>query len=97
MERGRHRLEFCAVEEGYWRDATPLSVEIAYEPDIERIVARLTEDLVSGDPKRSAAARETLRGMGEEAMAELERRLEEARKAAREASELERAVRELGM
>jgi len=89
---GAHEAEFAAVEEGKYRDASPVRVEFTYAPDFERIVGRRLDALLGPDPIRAAAALRELKAAGPGVVDALRRRLERIRQDAAAAGRLEQLM-----
>jgi len=96
LEPGRYTVEVAAVEDGFWRDPSPIRLAIDYKPDYEAFAAHWVDELLSEDAMRRETAREKLSQLGKNGVQVLRRKLEEARKAARLVRELERVIRDMG-
>jgi len=92
---GRHTAEFAARQQGGLRDQSPVRVEFDYRPDYEFIVESRMDALSDPDPEVARRAMDEIRSAGPDVMPVLERKLQEARRAARMARELQRAIEQL--
>jgi len=81
MEPGEYVIEFAAEEEGIWRDQSPASVKIRFEPDYEKLIHFYISELFSEDENRKLNARKKLIELGDEATPIIEKKLFEAERA----------------
>jgi len=95
IEPGAHIVDFAAVEDEEYRDPTPIRLAVTYEPDFRFIVESRLHLIMGDDPSKAEQALSEIRMAGPEVIPVLKEKLEEARKAARLASALERLLREI--
>jgi hypothetical protein len=82
LASGRHTIELAAEEAGFWRDPTPLSLVVDYQPDWQKIVDRHLRELASENSDVRRRATERLLRLGDEGKAVWMQRLRQARESA---------------
>jgi len=95
LEPGVHVIEFAAEEEGFWRDRSPASIRIRFEPDYEKLTHFYISELFSEDNNRRLNARKELLELGDKGIPTIKRRLFEAERASLIIHELRRILNTL--
>lgn len=95
LEPGLHHIVMAAEEEEFYRDPTPVTVMIQYEPDWEGIVSRRFEIILNGSPEEAQQAFTDLSFAGSPALSLLRNRLDEARRQACLIESLEEIIKKL--
>ena len=78
MEPGEYVIEFAAEEEGIWRDQSPASIKIRFEPDFEKLIHFYISELFSEDNDRKLNARKMLIELGDKGAPIMKKKLLEA-------------------
>jgi len=92
---GRHKIDFCAEEEAFWRDATPVSLDVEFEPNYRRIVESSVEQVMGDDRPKAERARHVLLRLGPRAKPVIDEMQREAEEAARRLPQLRELKLEL--
>ena len=95
VEPGVHAIEFAAEEEGFWRDQSPASIKIRFEPDYEKLANFYISGLLSDDNNRRANARKKLLELGDKGVPTIKRKLFEAERSGQIINELRRILNTL--
>jgi hypothetical protein len=76
IEPGTHEVQVAAVEDGFWRDPSPVEFEVRYEPDYTFFIERLLDELGSDDPETVERAKEKIKLAGKPVLPALEETIE---------------------
>jgi len=92
---GDHEIEVTAVEEGFWRDPTPVILEVEYDLDFEKVVESAMERLLSTDRPDVSSLVDDLAAAGPGVLPVLRERIHHQQNLQSEISVLQRLAQQI--